>query len=81
MNAVTQQDWEYVVRDYLEIACSLKEPEQDFLLKFLKQKGLKADAIHIHPAFSIDDCLVVIVEGHGAKEKWFYHPGQQTIRE
>lgn len=74
-------EWEYVVRDYLEMKCALKEPEQEHLLDFLKTKGVEADSIRVYPAFSIADCLVVIVDGLKAKKRWFYHPAKRSIEE
>jgi hypothetical protein len=81
MNVVSKQTWEYLVRDFLEIKCTLKEPEQEFLLDFLKGKGVKAEAIRTHPAFSVDDHLVVIMEGAASKKRLFYHPQKRTIEE
>ena len=79
MNVITKQTWEYLVRDFLEIKCTLKEPEQEFLLDFLKGKGFKAESIRTHPAFSVDDHLVVIMEGTASKNRLFYHPQKKTI--
>lgn len=81
MNVITKRTWEYLVRDFLEIKSTLKEPEQEFLLDFLKGKGVKADAIRTHPAFSVDDHLVVIMEGANSKKRLFYHPKNRTIEE
>ena len=76
-----KQTWEYLVQDFLEIKCSLKKPEQQFLLNFLKGKGLKAEAIRMHPTFSVDDHLVVIMEDASWKKRLFYHPREKTIEE
>lgn len=81
MRHVTEQTWEYLVRDFLDIKCTLKEPEQEFLLDFLKGKGLKADEIRMHPAFSVDDHLVVIMKDERSKKRVFYHPQKRTIEE
>jgi len=83
MSFVNKQTWEYLVRDFLEIKCTLKEPEQEFLLDFLKGKGVKAEAIQMHPAFSVDDHLVVIMEEEEAalKKRLFYRPRRKTIEE
>jgi len=81
MSVITKQTWEYLVRDFLEIKCTLKEPEQEFLLDFLKDKGVKAEAIRMHPAFSVDDHLVVIMEDAGWKKRLFYHPQKRMIEE
>ncbi len=81
MGVTTKQTWEYLVRDFLDIKCTLKEPEQEFLLDFLKGKGVKADAIRMHPAFSVDDHLVIVMEDGTAKKRLFYHPWNKTIEE
>ena len=81
MSVITRQTWEYLVRDFLEIKCTLKEPEQEFLLNFLKGKGIKADAIRMHPAFSVDDHLVILMEDEGVKKRHFYHPWKKTIED
>jgi hypothetical protein len=81
MSVITKQTWEYLVQDFLEIKCTLKEPEQEFLLDFLKGKGLRAESIRMHPAFSVDDHLVVIMEDIDmeSKKRLFYHPKKKTI--
>jgi len=81
MSFTPKRTWEYLVRDFLEIKCTLREPEQEFLLDFLKGKGLKAESIRMHPAFSVDDHLVVIMEDTEQKKRLFYHPRMKTIEE
>lgn len=81
MSGFTEQTWEYLVRDFLEIKCTLKEPEQEFLLDFLKGKGIKAESIRMHPAFSVDDHLVVIMEEEDPVKRLFYRPKKMTIEE
>lgn len=76
-----KRTWEYLVKDFLEIKCTLKEPEQEFLLDFLKGKGLRAESIRMHPAFSVDDHLVVIMDDAEKKKRLFYHPQKQSIEE
>jgi len=68
---IAKQMWEYLVRDFLEIKCTLKEPEQEFLLNFLKGR---VDAIRMHPAFSVDDLLVIVTENGRTQKSLFYHP-------
>jgi hypothetical protein len=81
MSVITQRTWEYLVRDFLEIKCTLREPEQEFLLSFLKDKGVKAESIQLHPAFSVDDHLVVVMEDTDPKKRLFYRPRKKTIEE
>ena len=81
MSVITKQTWEYLVRDFLEIKCTLKEPEQEFLMDFLKGRNIKAESIRMHPAFSVDDHLVVIMDEAKEKKRLFYHPQKKTIEE
>lgn len=81
MSDVTKQPWEYLVRDFLEIKCTLREPEQKFLVDFLRGKGIKGDAIRMQPAFSVDDHLVIVMENGKARKRLFYHPRKKTIEE
>ena len=81
MSIATKQTWEYLVRDFLEIRCTLKEPEQEFLLDFLKSKNIEAEAIRTHPAFSVDEHLVVITEDLNSKKCLLYHPEKKMIKE
>ena len=81
MDFVPKQTWEYLVRDFLEIKCTLKEPEQEFLLDFLKGKRVKAEAIRTHPAFSVGNHLVVILKDADSKKRLFYHPKKKMIEE
>ena len=69
MSFNSRQVWEHLVQDFLEIKCTLREPEQEFLLNFLKDKGVRADMIRMHPAFSIDGHLIIIVEGKNTKKR------------
>ena len=79
MSFTSKRTWEYLVRDFLEIKCTLKEPEQEFLLDFLKGKGVEAESIRMHPAFSVDDHLVVIMQEGRQRERHFYHPQERII--
>ena len=81
MSFTSKRTWEYLVRDFLDIKCTLKEPEQEFLLNFLKGKGVEAESIRMHPAFSVDDHLVIIMEDADRKKRLFYHPQKKTIEE
>ncbi len=74
-------DVEYVMRDFLEMRCYLEKSEQEYLMGYLRDKGVKADSIRMHPAFSIDNCLVVIMNGKRSKKRLFYHPQKRMIEE
>ncbi|OQA58153.1 MAG: hypothetical protein BWY42_00115 [Candidatus Omnitrophica bacterium ADurb.Bin277] len=75
------EEWEYVVRDFLEVKCALKESEQEYLLDFLKTKGISEEPVRIYPAFSVADCLVVVTDGMRAKRRWFYQRGTKRMEE
>lgn len=77
----SETSWEYVVRDFLEVKCALKEQEQEYLLDFLKTKGISEEPVRIYPAFSIADCLVVVTDGMKAKRRWFYHRGKKKMED
>jgi len=47
----------------------------------LKDKGVRAEEIQMHPAFSVDDHLVVTMEDADSKKRLFYHPRNKTIEE
>jgi hypothetical protein len=72
---------EYTVRDVLETRFAMKEPEQDFLVNFLKERGIRKGSVSLHSAFSVEDYLVVIVEKGGARRRLFYHPDNKRIEE
>lgn len=81
MKRYSKHTWEYLVRDFLEVKCTLKEPEQEFLVGYLKDKGVRAESIRMHPAFSVDDHLVVIMEEPDPAKRLFYRPRAKTIEE
>lgn len=72
---------EYTVRDVLETKCALQAPAQDYLVNFLKNHGIRQGEVRLHPAFSIKDCLVVILEGMRKKKRFFYHLKTGKIEE
>lgn len=73
--------WEDLVNDFLEMACFLTEEERARLLGELLADGTKADAIHVHPGFSIDGRLVIVCEGaDDLREFWIYEPREKKIR-
>ena len=76
-----KEELEYTVRDVLETRCSMKEPEQDFLVNFLKERGIRKGSVTLHSAFSIEEYLVVIVENGIAGRRCFYNPKKRKIEE
>ena len=80
--------WEYLVSDFLEMACFLTRDEQDVLLEALRQAGITAVAIDSEPSFSIDGRIIIVRDEMAAKETsaeapqecWVYSPKGKRIR-
>ncbi len=67
-----------IIQDFLEVACKLAEKEQDYLVKELAQEPPLAEAIEIHPAFSVDG-KIIVVGNTPASECWLYTPKGKKI--
>ena len=75
------QVWKDLVIDFLELACSLKPQEQEFLLQELQQQNIAAESIDVHPSFSINGRLIIICEEiPPVQECWLYFAKKQKIR-
>lgn len=57
-----RQTWEDLVEDFLEIACRMNRAERSPVLENLRQEGLSAEHLDVHPAFSIQGRLMVILK-------------------
>ena len=71
--------WEYIIDDLLEMACSLSQDERRFLLEEMQIRTCLSESIHVHPSFSLDNRLVIIVEEAKIEECWLYYPDQKRI--
>ena len=72
--------WEDLVSDFLETACLLTSDQRDFLLQRLVQIEFTAEAIEIHPGFSIEDKIEVICENRDVREIWIYLPSAKSVK-
>lgn len=72
--------WEDLVNDFLEMACFLKDSERTELMDALRQAHMSSETIHVHPSFSIDGRLVVILEEQPVKECWIYNVKENRIQ-
>ncbi len=80
--------WEYLVSDFLEMACFLTHEEQEHLLAALRKEGVTATAIHAHPSFVINGRIIFIPDEGAAGESgndpieecWIYYPREKKIR-
>ena len=66
--------WDYVLDDFLELACPLTEEERDLLLGELRTSKIRAESIDVHATFSVDGRLVIVLDGMRAYECWLYYP-------
>jgi hypothetical protein len=71
--------WEYVVDDFLEMACSLTPEKRHLLLTELRLQDPTSDSIDTHPSFSLNGRLVIVVEGTKIEECWLFYPGEKRI--
>ena len=76
-NALTQclssQVLADIIQDFLEMTCRLAAAERAYLVAALVQGPVSAEAIQIHPAFSVDKRMIV-VGNTDASECWLYAP-------
>lgn len=77
--AEPQATWPDILNDWLEIKCLLNSQERSPLLGELVKTGCQADAIEIHPAFSVAGHLVVVAHNPTAKNFWLYDPANRKI--
>lgn len=76
----TFSEWEYVLKDYLDLGCSMKEEDQNFLIQDLRNEKIQATEITMHQAFSISNYLVIITKNVFSKECWLYQPQKKMLR-
>ncbi len=72
-------EWEYVLKDFLEMGSSLNPEECLCLVEELRRQSICADSIDVHSTFSIDGKLVVVVEDTNTVECWLYYPKERRI--
>ncbi len=55
--------WEDLVEDFLEVACRMSTRQRELALECLRQEGVDAQHLEVHPAFSLEGKLMVILRG------------------
>lgn len=55
--------WEDLVEDFLEVACRINQAQRITALEHLRLDGITAEHLEVHPAFSIQGRLMVVVRG------------------
>ncbi len=71
--------WEYIVDDFMEMACFLSEEKRLFLIEEMRLSRKISDAMEVHPSFTMDKNLVVVIDGPKVEECWLYYPQQKKI--
>ena len=66
--------WEYVVDDFMEMACFLTPEQRRQLLHEMLLHRCTSEKINVHPSFTTDKHLIVILEGVQVEECWLYYP-------
>lgn len=71
--------WKDIVTDYLDIKSNLDVQDQKTLLQALNQGRVQATSIRIHPCFSIQGRLIIILECAGVKEYLIYSSEKRKL--
>lgn len=71
--------WEYLVRDFLDIACKLDEESQLLLVEELRLENGSKKSLDIHSTFSIGGRLISVLKNQNPNECWLYYPEKQKI--
>ena len=58
-----RQAWEDIVEDFLEVACRMSTDQREVALEALRKQGLSLDHLEVHPAFSLEGRLMVVLRG------------------
>mgnify|MGYP000446638784 CR=1 FL=1 len=71
--------WEDLINDFLEVACRLAPDERALAINALKSENISAEHLEVHPAFSIDGKVMVVLKPGLMKECLFYFLEQRRI--
>lgn len=71
--------WKDIVTDYLGMKSNLDIQDQQVLLQALNEGRVQATSIRIHPCFSIQGRLIIILECAGVKEYLIYSSGKRKL--
>lgn len=71
--------WEDLINDFLEVACRLNSEERELAISTLKREKISAEHLEVHPAFSIDGRVMVVLKPGNLKECLFYFLEERKI--
>ncbi|MBU3759099.1 MAG: hypothetical protein FGM27_04140 [Candidatus Omnitrophica bacterium] len=72
--------WEDLVDDFLDVACRLGPAQRKTVLETLKQEGLSSPYLEVHPAFSIEGRLVVILGSKTVQKLAVFLPEEGSVQ-
>lgn len=55
--------WEDLVEDFLEVACRMNARQRELALECLRLEGVEAEHLEVHPAFSLEGKMMIILRG------------------
>ena len=74
------QSWEYIVDDFLELGCCLRDHhKRNYLLNKLRKNHPQEKSIREHRCFSLGNKLIIICQELSPRECWVYIPGKAQI--
>ena len=68
-----------LIQDFLEVACRLDQEHRLTVLEALKEEDILSEHLEVHPAFSIDGRVVVIVDTETIRECFYYFPARKKV--
>lgn len=72
--------WEDIVNDFLEVGCQLSKTERDCILKIFEKQNIRSSHIQVHPTFSFNGHLVIILKQTPIHQYWIYNRLQKDIQ-
>lgn len=58
-----RKTWEDLVEDFLEVACRMNQAQRETALENLRLDSITSEHLEVHPAFSIEGRLMVVLRG------------------
>lgn len=71
--------WQDLVNDFLEVACRLDPEQRALAIAALESENISSEHLEVHPAFSIDGKIMVVLKPGVMKECLFYFLEQRKI--
>lgn len=71
--------WEDLINDFLEVACRLDPGQRALAIDALKSENISTEHLEVHPAFSIDGKIMIVLKPGSMKECLFYFLEQRKI--